>query len=208
MDVGFDGAVLDDVTHVEQANAGPAALVETRTSRRSLLRTGAAAAAGLVALEAGARQRAPTLSFPPGPATLALSLSGRDVVASVVGRPTGAVPAFGDQVVTVGDLYAGDEKVGEFYATSLHLRRGGFNPQQLAASAEQHTFHLEEGTILGAGTASHLDGADAFAVTGGTGRFARASGTYQGLVSAHRLGGDGTATFLFDLTLEADRGAR
>jgi hypothetical protein len=178
--------------------------LESSPTRRRLLGRGAVALAGLVALEGVAGSRSP-LSLSGGDTTLALSA--RDVTAQVVGKPVGTQPDHGDQIITIGDLFIGRDKVGEFYSTSIHLTRSRFNPQQLAASAEQHTFQLIEGTIMGMGTASHSDEPDAFAVVGGTDSFARASGTYLANIRPYRLGGDATADFAFDLTIEGARNA-
>lgn len=57
---------------------------------------------------------------------------------------------------------------------------------------EWHTFHLDGGTIVGSGTAGTEGGA--FAVVGGTGRFANARGTY-----ALRRPAEGGAEFVLRL---------
>jgi hypothetical protein len=72
----------------------------------------------------------------------------------------------------------------------------------LGAAFLLHTFDLEDGTILGIG-ASRLDEAD-FAIVGGTGRYAGATGTYSAQQSPRETGGDGTARFTLDIkALEA-----
>jgi hypothetical protein len=60
-----------------------------------------------------------------------------------------------------------------------------------------HTFDLAEGTILGIG-ANKLD-EGSYAIVGGTGRYAGASGTYTARQFLRELGGDGTAEFTLNL---------
>ena len=59
---------------------------------------------------------------------------------------------------------------------------------------ELHTFQLEEGTLLGMGRVG------GYAVVGGTGAYAGASGAYVFEHLAEHLGGDGSAHFVIDLT--------
>jgi hypothetical protein len=81
--------------------------------------------------------------------------------------------------------------VGEVHvATMPVLGPGASSPD--AGAMEWHTFHLRGGTILGAGSAGTEGGA--FAVVGGTGRFANARGTYE----LRRLA-DGGAQFVLRL---------
>ena len=59
---------------------------------------------------------------------------------------------------------------------------------------EIHTFHLEDGTIHGLGTA--LRGtAGSFTILGGTGRYAGVSGSYVATQRQREHGGNGTADF-------------
>ena len=59
---------------------------------------------------------------------------------------------------------------------------------------ELHTFQLENGTLLGMGRVG------GYAVVGGTGAYAGASGAYAFEHLAEHLGGDGSAHFVIDLT--------
>ena len=52
-------------------------------------------------------------------------------------------------------------------------------------------------SLFGTGTAGQSDGA--FAITGGTGRYAGVQGTYVARQQHADLGGDGTAEFVFTL---------
>jgi hypothetical protein len=85
----------------------------------------------------------------------------------------------------------GGRRVGELYTVAFAVRSTGSLEPALVDRIEQHTFRLQDGTILGSGTADGADGA--FAVVGGTGRYAGASGTYEVVVR------DGAATFTFSL---------
>jgi hypothetical protein len=70
------------------------------------------------------------------------------------------------------------------------------------ATLEHHTFVLEEGTILGSGVGTHqLEPEDVFAIVGGTGRFAGASGTYLARQRHLEFGGDGAAEFAMTISL-------
>jgi hypothetical protein len=96
-----------------------------------------------------------------------------------------------------GELHAGGEQVGEFFASSLA-------PGESAGS-ELHTFSFPNGTILGMGAApADPEAENAFAIVGGTGRYSGASGSYLLRQSPMELGGDGTA----EVTMRLDpRGA-
>ena len=59
---------------------------------------------------------------------------------------------------------------------------------------ELHTFQLEGGTLLGMGRVG------GYAVVGGTGAYAGASGAYTFKHLAEHLGGNGSAHFVIDLT--------
>jgi hypothetical protein len=67
-------------------------------------------------------------------------------------------------------------RIGEVHvATVPVLGPGASSPH--AGAMEWHTLHLPGGTILGSGSSGTEGGA--FAVIGGTGRFANARGTYE-----------------------------
>lgn len=161
-------------------------------SRKSLLRRGLLAAAAAVGVGAGAG--AVTRS---ADAAETLRLEGRGWTATTPGRRFGERVQAGDATTVHGELHdAAGRVVGTFLGTRLAA------PGRPAASTadvtlELHTFTLEDGTILGMGSA-RADGA-AFAVVGGSGRYAGARGSYVADQRPYGLGGNGTATF--DLTL-------
>ena len=118
-------------------------------------------------------------------------------------RKPGEAPAGGDQIATYGELLSGPHgtKLGEFYASGLHLL-APFGPTPFAAAnVEVHTFNLLEGTIVGMGTTGAALGQEnIYAVVGGTGRYAGARGSYTARQHHQERGGDGTAVFTFTLT--------
>ncbi len=109
----------------------------------------------------------------------------------------GNLPREGERITVRGDLHLqpGGEPFGEFFATAIAF--GGTSHPALAERQETHTFKLRDGSIFGTGTAGALEGA--FAVLGGTGRYAGAHGTYVARQGHKELGGDGAAEFVFDL---------
>ena len=111
--------------------------------------------------------------------------------------PSGQLPLEGDRISVRGDLHArpDGESVGEFFAAAFALG-GAAHPAQ-TERLELHTFKLRDGVIFGTGTAGRLDGA--FAILGGTGRYAGAQGTYVARQGHTELGGDGAAEFVFTL---------
>jgi len=157
------------------------------TTRREILGRGLVLLAGLGAAAGG---------------RMAFGQSGKDSSLVLYGRNWRAfgrsgLPLEGERMSVRGDLLAqpGGEPVGEFLATAFALG-GAAHPAQ-GERLELHTFKLREGTIFGTGTASGIEGA--FAVQGGTGRFAGAQGTYLARQGHAELGGDGGAEFVFAL---------
>jgi hypothetical protein len=137
-----------------------------RPTRRHALRRGLLAAGGLVGIGAarvaGASGRTGNLRL----------------VAPHLDGPGRSHAAPGAQTASVADLFdrAGGRRVGEVHVAAVPV----FGPGRSApdrGAMEWHTFHLDGGTIVGSGTAGTEGGA--FAVVGGTGRFANARGTYE-----------------------------
>ncbi|MDX6588006.1 MAG: hypothetical protein QOI31_2479 [Solirubrobacterales bacterium] len=76
---------------------------------------------------------------------------------------------------------------------------GAFTASQLVGSgAELQTFNLDGGSIFGMGTPpARGEGIATFAILGGTGSYAGATGTYTQEQRPTDRGGDGTARFEF-----------
>jgi len=123
------------------------------------------------------------------PAPKTVVLHGRDWHYASPATQPGNLPAPTDASVPVGRLVDGKgSELGSFRAASMPT---------LAGALELHTFDLSDGTILGIGSAGIHD--RPFAIVGGTGRYAGASGTYVARQSPRELGGDGTAEFTLTL---------
>jgi hypothetical protein len=89
--------------------------------------------------------------------------------------------------VTYGELLDCPDgcRVGEFYTNGLETPFGTL--AEAASNLEFQTFQLQDGTLFGIGTTAA--GSDrAFAVLGGTGRFAGARGSYVQHVSDGPVG--------------------
>lgn len=175
----------------------------SRATRRSVLRGGllAAAAAGLAGLVGlSERLKEGTPAMPAPSATSGFKLYGTGWRLSAPDLRRGDLPKRGDLVSIAGLLATamGGEPVGDFYASVLHLDASIGHGPYASAQQETHTFHLPGGTLVGIGTTvAGQDGA--FAIVGGTGRYAGVTGSYIGTQSPLDVGGDGTAEFTFTL---------
>jgi hypothetical protein len=126
-----------------------------------------------------------------------LELFASSLGSSIHGRTHGQ-PAQPDDHVTAHGRLAdrlGGVPIGTFSATGVVVRSPFLGHP---STIEQHVFVLPHGTLIGSGHA--IAGAGTFAVTGGTGRYAGARGSYDATLSPHGLGGDGTAHFDFTFT--------
>jgi hypothetical protein len=156
-------------------------------SRRVLLSAGGAAgAAGLLGLGAEAAQAAPA-------PTATLRLVGSQL--RILGARKRA--AVGDCVTVRGALHrsADGPQVGSVFKTGTVL--GTHETSDSLASVETHLFQLDDGTLTGTGTVTD-EGVGTFTITGGSGRYAGARGTYTSRQSADHSGG-GTAEYTFVL---------
>jgi hypothetical protein len=166
-----------------------------------VLKRGLAVTAGAVTFGGVTRTADAAIGLPSGARSLVLEATD---VRSLVPRPFNEAVRLGDRITISGDLVdASGTKLGEFYALSLVTLVPNRIDPSLVSSVENHTFQLADGSILGAGTTLPGAAENAFAVVGGTGRFAGARGTYVSRVSPYDLGGDGTASFAFTLMTEA-----
>ncbi len=155
-----------------------------RTERRAFLKGGLLAVAGFIGLKQVDAATSPATA--PGAASgTTFDLTGTRLRASGSdGAATGAqlVDEFGDVV-------------GSFSATPLAATQPG-----AAQGAELQTFTTPEGMILGMGVpAPRGETTAVYAVIGGTGQFAGATGTYVAEQHPEHLGGDGTADWRFTI---------
>jgi hypothetical protein len=170
-----------------------------QTGRRGLVGRGALALAGALGL--GAAARASGVADPIAPAAASvLRLSGRQWHLVSQDRRAGEPPVQGDRLTMFGELLdeAGDRKVGEFYAACFCTGSPFGAGPVAAANVEMHTLNLLDGSIVAMGSASA--GENVYAIVGGTGRYAGASGSYVARQRPIELGGDGTADFVVTLT--------
>ncbi|MEA2486599.1 MAG: hypothetical protein QOF16_253, partial [Actinomycetota bacterium] len=166
---------------------------------------------GAVGIGATGRAAAGSTRAAPSPETIILKGRGFRLHSDTFER--GQLPAAGDRLIISGDLLggiSGRKKVGDFHGTYTALKSPGSVGQKSVVSMQHHTFVLAEGTLLGSGTATYdPDMEDDFALIGGTGRYAGATGTYTAIQRYVDLGGTGTAEFTMTITpREARHGAR
>ncbi len=138
----------------------------------------------------------------PASASHARSATRLELVATALGsrvhgRAHGQPAQPDDHVTAHGQLAdrLGGSPIGTFAATGVVIRSPFLGHP---STIEQHVFVLQHGTVTGSGHA--IAGVGTFAVTGGTGRYAGARGSYDATLSPHGLGGNGTAHFHFTFT--------
>lgn len=176
------------------------------SSRRQLLKGGLAMLGGAVGIASAGRAAArgmptapsPETGMPTAPSHEAIVLKGRGFRLHSQTLERGELPAAGDRMIVSGELLGGrsGKKVGDFHGTYTALESPGRVGQRGVTSLQLHTFVLSEGTLMGSGTATYdPDMADDFAIIGGTGRYAGATGTYTSIQRYADLGGTGTAEF-------------
>jgi hypothetical protein len=151
--------------------------LSSASPRRTLLRRGLWAAGGLLGLAAG-RQVSARDEPAPAPAAAegerVVRLYGRSPAAVAPGKTAG-----GARVVRRSDLYdaPAGRSVGEFVATTLGAE-ASFGAQGACVSGlEMLSFRVGEDTLFGIGAGGARGAERAYAVLGGTGRFAGARGT-------------------------------
>lgn len=165
--------------------------------RRSVLKW---AALGVTALAGGLAARGVrenAITMPALGKGEVLRITGRSW--QVIGVARGHLPKPGDQLALTGELLgSGGQKIGEFYSSSVFVGAPHGPGAPAASYVETHHFNLPGGTLVGSGT-WHVNGSSRFAIVGGTGRYAGVSGTYQAEQQPIQMGGDGTASFSFEL---------
>jgi hypothetical protein len=164
----------------------------TNSTRASLLKRLALLAGGALGAGVAVRSTGGEDTAAAAPAlrktASTLRLYGRDWRLHRPGAEFGKLPPAGDAALPGGRIVdSGERELGRFRAAALPG----------AAAFHLHTFELAEGTILGIG-ANRLD-EGSYAIVGGTGRYAGASGTYSARQFLRELGGDGTAEFTLNL---------
>lgn len=173
----------------------------TGQSRRSLLTRALVLVGGVIGVGAATGGVAEAL---PGTKVTAsgttLTLGGRGWVLQNPARRPGERIQPGDQATVAGQLVdpRSGKRRGQFYGSRVAFDSGTSRHAQADGSVELHTFRLDEGTILGMGSA--LPGESLFSIVGGTGKYAGARGTYVATQRLRELGGDGTAHFVIDLS--------
>ncbi len=162
-------------------------------NRGELLKRGIGVAAGAIGIGIGVAPAADAQ------AVLRLTLHGTGIRARVHGSSRGRLPRPDDHVTIHGLVSGGLDAEGTFGSTGVAIRLPGSDEITLL---EHHLFATPSGTLTGAGQRTGDTGT--FAITGGTGRFTGASGSYRAQLSPSGLGGDGTARF--DLALAIKEG--
>ncbi|HEY2706152.1 MAG TPA: hypothetical protein VGL20_20920 [Candidatus Dormibacteraeota bacterium] len=181
-------------------------------TRRGALKSGVALLAGAVGLEVVGRARdgaaaelaLPLPAVPPAASTVVLHA--RRLRAVPVGGRPGMPVEHGARLTLLADLVdAGGAVVGSLTGVS-HCTVAPLSSDDWPVGAiETHTLSLRDGTILGMGTAPAVAwGTGAFAVVGGTGRYAGATGSYVAEQQNDAAGGRGCARYTLTLTAAED----
>jgi hypothetical protein len=173
----------------------------SRQSRRSLLTRGLVLVGGAVGVGAGTAAARPAQEAAgPKPLPETLTLAGRNWSLSTPERKPGERIRPGDHGTVTGELIDPSSKQhrGSFYASRLAFHSGLGRTPEADAAVELHTFKLDDGTIMGMGSA--FPGETVYAIVGGTGRYAGARGTYAAQQHLRELGGNGTAHFVLNLS--------
>ena len=159
------------------------------STRRSMLRHSLGVFVAAIGLDA-----AGSASASHAPPRQTLRLLATSLGSRANGRAHGRPAQPDDHVTTHGRLVErpGGPPIGMFAATVAVVRSPFLDGP---STIEQHVFVLEDGTLTGAGHA--VAGVGTFAITGGTGRYAGARGSYTAVLSPHGFGGDGSADFNF-----------
>jgi len=158
-------------------------MAEREPTRRTALRRGLLFLGGLVGIGAASRVAASSGAAAdaagrdtPSAGGGTLVLRAQHLQVHVGGRRATRMPDSGEPAAAHGDLVdENGRRMGELHVAVMPVHGPGLASAATGAM-EWHTFLLEDGTILGSGTAGTEGGA--FAIVGGTGRFAGARGTY------------------------------
>lgn len=160
-------------------------------TRRTALRRGLLFLGGLVGVGAASKVGAASTAVGGSLVLRAVHLQ-----VHVGGQRATRVPTSGEPAAAEGELV--DERgrrVGEVHVALMPVHGPGRASAE-SGTMEWHTFHLDGGTIIGSGSAGTEGGA--FAILGGTGRYAGARGTYT--MARGAALGTGQAEFVLRLT--------
>ncbi len=151
----------------EDAPEAPAGTTRRTMVTRGLLLVLGAVGVGVAGREAAERTTVAAPAAAEGPTRL--TLVAPDVRYAFLGTEAGRLPAAGQRGAPHAALVDGKGRpAGEFHSALL--------PGPLG-EIETHRFVLADGTIMGMGAGSR-DGGE-YAIVGGTGRFAGATGSYE-----------------------------
>jgi hypothetical protein len=183
-------------------------------TRRGALRSGIALLAGAAGLEVVSRARGtaatpsiPTAARPEPVTTLVLEARGLRAVPANgrIGSPVGR----GERLTLHADLVdASGASAGTLTGVSHCTAAPLSSDDSPVGAIEMHTLTLRDGSILGMGASPAVaEGAAAFAVVGGTGRYTGARGSYLAEQQTGAAGGHGCARYTLTLvTAEDHRG--
>lgn len=117
----------------------------------------------------------------------------------------GTLPPAGQRLLITGNLLdSGGNTVGQVLGTYLQLLDFGSAGPTDPVSVQDEVLTFFEGTICARGLArADLGAPITFAITGGTGKYAGAKGTYTAVQRFLSLGGDGSARFDLSTSSEA-----
>jgi hypothetical protein len=169
-------------------------------SRRSILKRGLVLVAGAVGLSAASGNSASAATrLDTGRGRF--RLYGSNWRLATPNRQPGEAIQLGDHGAVYGQLLdrPKGKLLGRFYGSRLAIQSALGGYERADAGVEVHTFVFPGGTIVGMGTS--LPGRSVFAIVGGTGAYAGATGSYTATQRLRELGGNGTAEF--DLTLSS-----
>jgi hypothetical protein len=176
-------------------------------TRRGALKSGVAFLAGAVGLEVVGRTRDAAAEPLPLPLPAAsrtattVTLHARHLRAVPVGGRPGMPVENGARLTLLADLVdARGAVVGSLTGLSHCTAAPLSSDDSPVGAVEMHTLSLRDGTILAMGTAPAVAwGTGAFAVVGGTGRYAGATGSYVAEQQTDAAGGHGCARFTLTL---------
>lgn len=174
------------------------------TNRRDALKRGFALLGGAIGIGAASKSPVAAQERPPEiKQSKQLVLYARRLRIGSQDLRRGELPQSGIRMQANGEIIvstSANQKVGDFFATYYRINNPGKVAAHEPGSLEQHTFVLPEGSIFGSGIGSSgTDSEGQFAITGGTGRYVGARGSYVARQSHLDFGGNGTATFTLTL---------